>query len=54
MACYDDSFTIIFIELTIFNYYENYDRLCSLEVIVSDYRSRGPVSIPGATRFAEK
>jgi hypothetical protein len=30
------------------------DRLCGLEVTVSGYRSRGPGSIPGATRFSEK
>jgi hypothetical protein len=30
------------------------DRLCGLEVRVPDYRSRGPGSIPGATRFSEK
>jgi hypothetical protein len=29
-------------------------RLCGLVIRVSDYRSRGPVSIPGATRFSEK
>jgi hypothetical protein len=27
------------------------DRLCDLVVRVPDYRSRGPGSIPGATRF---
>jgi hypothetical protein len=30
------------------------DRLCGLVVRVSGYRSRGPGSIPGATRFSEK
>jgi hypothetical protein len=30
------------------------DFLCGLVVIVPGYISRGPVSIPGATRFAEK
>jgi hypothetical protein len=30
------------------------DRLCSLVVRVPGYRSRGPSSIPGATRFSEK
>jgi hypothetical protein len=30
------------------------DRLCSLVVRVPGYRSRGPGSIPGATRFSEK
>jgi hypothetical protein len=30
------------------------DRLSGLVVRVSGYRSRGPVSIPGATRFSEK
>jgi hypothetical protein len=28
-------------------------RLCFLVVRVPDYRSRGPGSIPGATRFSE-
>jgi hypothetical protein len=31
-----------------------YDRLRGLVVRVSSYRSRGPGSIPGATRFSEK
>jgi hypothetical protein len=30
------------------------DRLCGLVVRVPGYRSRGPCSIPGATRFYEK
>jgi hypothetical protein len=30
------------------------DRLCFLVVRVPGYRSRGPGSIPGATRFSEK
>jgi hypothetical protein len=30
------------------------DRLCDLVVRVPGYRSRGPGSIPGATRFTEK
>jgi hypothetical protein len=30
------------------------DRLCDLVVWVPGYRSRGPGSIPGATRFSEK
>jgi hypothetical protein len=30
------------------------DRLCGLLVRVPGYRSRGPGSIPGATRFSEK
>jgi hypothetical protein len=30
------------------------DRLCGLAVRVPGYRSRGPISIPGATRFSEK
>jgi hypothetical protein len=29
-------------------------RICDLVVRVPDYRSRGPGSIPGATRFSEK
>jgi hypothetical protein len=31
-----------------------YDRLCGLVVRVPGYRSRGPGSIPSATRFSEK
>jgi hypothetical protein len=31
-----------------------WDRLCGLMVRVPDYRSRGPGSIPIATRFSEK
>jgi hypothetical protein len=31
-----------------------YDCLCGLMVGVPGYRSRGPDSIPGATRFSEK
>jgi hypothetical protein len=30
------------------------DCLCGLVVRVTGYRSEGPVSIPGATRFSEK
>jgi hypothetical protein len=30
------------------------DRLCGLVVKVHGYRSRGPGSIPGATKFSEK
>jgi hypothetical protein len=30
------------------------DHLCGLVVIVPGYRSRGPGSIPGTTRFPEK
>jgi hypothetical protein len=30
------------------------DSLCGLAVRVPDYRSRGPGSIPGATKFSEK
>jgi hypothetical protein len=30
------------------------DRLCGLVLRVPGYRSRGPGSIPGATRFPEK
>jgi hypothetical protein len=32
----------------------NFDRLCGLVVRVPGYRSRGPGSIPGSTRFCEK
>jgi hypothetical protein len=31
-----------------------FHRLCDLVVRVPGYRSRGPGSIPGATRFSEK
>jgi hypothetical protein len=31
-----------------------HDRLCGLVVRVPAYRSRGPGSIPAATRFSEK
>jgi hypothetical protein len=30
------------------------DRLCGLVVRVPNYRSRGPGSIPGTTRYSEK
>jgi hypothetical protein len=30
------------------------DRLCGIVLRVPGYRSRGPGSIPGATRFSEK
>jgi hypothetical protein len=30
------------------------DRLCGMMVRAPDYRSRGPGSIPGVTRFSEK
>jgi hypothetical protein len=32
----------------------SYDRLCGLVVRVLGYRSGGPGSIPGITRFSEK
>jgi hypothetical protein len=35
-------------------YISGFDRLCGLVVRVSGFRSRGPVTIPGATRFSEK
>jgi hypothetical protein len=35
-------------------YESNVDRLCGLVIRVPGYRSRGPGSIPGATRFSEK
>jgi hypothetical protein len=35
-------------------YLERNERLCGLVVRVAGYRSRGPGSIPGATRFSEK
>jgi hypothetical protein len=38
-----------------FKYYlERNDRLCGLEVKVPGFKSRGPGSIPDATRFSEK
>jgi hypothetical protein len=33
---------------------DDYDRLCGLVVRVIGYRSGGPGSIPGTTRFSEK
>jgi hypothetical protein len=38
----------------LFAFYGIQDRLCDLVVRVPGYRSRGPVSILGATRFSEK
>jgi hypothetical protein len=32
----------------------NFDRLCGLVVRVLGYRSGGPGSIPGTTRFSER
>jgi hypothetical protein len=43
---------IIYIYIYIYIYIQ--DRLCGLVVRVPGYRSRGPGSIPGATRFSEK
>jgi hypothetical protein len=37
-----------------YSLFVNIDRLCQLVVRVSDYRSRGPGSIPGATTLSEK
>jgi hypothetical protein len=34
--------------------YSSEDRLCALVVRVPGYKSRGPGSIPGTTRFSEK
>jgi hypothetical protein len=39
---------------TVFPAINDTDRLCGLVVRVSGYRSRGPGSIRGATRFSEK
>jgi hypothetical protein len=36
------------------NFISEVDRLCGLVVRVPGYRSRGPDSISGATRFSEK
>jgi hypothetical protein len=35
-------------------YVDEVDRLCGLMVRFPDHRSRGPGSIPGASRFCEK
>jgi hypothetical protein len=37
-----------------YSYYYRYDRLCGLVVRVLVYRSGGPGSIPGTTRFSGK
>jgi hypothetical protein len=44
----------ILLIVTIMTVFSSYDRLCGLVVRVPGYRSRGPGSIPGATRFSEK
>jgi hypothetical protein len=38
----------------VFSNYMTKDRLCGLVVRVLGYRSRGPGSIPGTTRFSEE
>jgi hypothetical protein len=38
----------------IYGMFKNVDRLCGLVVRVPGYRSRGPGSISGTTRFSEK
>jgi hypothetical protein len=43
------SYLFIFLFINLFS-----DRLCGLVVRVLGYRSGGPVSIPGTTRFSEK
>jgi hypothetical protein len=40
-------------ELSLYVMYKKVDRLCGLVVRVPGYRSRGPGSISGATRFSE-
>jgi hypothetical protein len=47
-------FPDLLVSLHFFNLICTIDCLCALVVRVSDYRSRGPGSIPGATRFSEK
>jgi hypothetical protein len=42
------------IGLLYFTFFAFFNRFCGLEVTVPGYRSRGPVSIPGAVRFLEK
>jgi hypothetical protein len=41
-------------EMNLYVMWKKVDRLCGLEVRVPGYRSIGPGSIPGATRFSEK
>jgi hypothetical protein len=41
-------------ELNLYVMQKKIDRFCGLVVRVPGYRSRGPCSIPGATRFSEK
>jgi hypothetical protein len=41
-------------ELNLYVMQKKVDRLCGLVVRVPGYRSRGPDSIPGATRFSEQ
>jgi hypothetical protein len=45
-------YDILFYIITIYN--SLMDRVCGLVVTVPVYRSKGPGSIPGATRFSEK
>jgi hypothetical protein len=41
-------------DVNVFEMSGYFDRLCDLVVRDSGYKSRGPDSIPGATRFSEK
>jgi hypothetical protein len=41
-------------ELNLYVMQKKVDRICGLVVTVPGYRSRGPGSISGATRFSEK
>jgi hypothetical protein len=46
-------FAVCFL-LTLFFHVRLLDRLCGLVIRVPGYRSRGPCSVPSATRFSEK
>jgi hypothetical protein len=41
-------------ELNLYVMYKKVDRLCDIMVRVPSHRSRGPGSIPSATRFSDK
>jgi hypothetical protein len=41
-------------KIVFFFMFSYFDRLCGLVVRVPGYKSRGPGSIPGTTRFSEK
>jgi hypothetical protein len=57
MACYRDNFTFCFYFSSIVSFRRWVvvsDRLCGLVVRDPGYRSRGPSSLPGTTKFSEK